>query len=207
MAKKLLLLMAIATLVGCQRVALSTTAYVDHEVLPAGFAHTATFCVCPDDTSNTLLGKALQHKLEQALVRRGYRLADRDEAEYVMMFSYATESKDKLVGVEQRPKHWLELLARVCESFNDEGQPTPATQYVSETVTVYTSSLQLQVFAGRNVDTGALPVWEGWSATDNDRAFDMRRVDDYLVHSALQHFGISSGTHRRMVYTPHRVRR
>jgi len=198
MLKKLAITFSLATLVACNNLALNTTAYVDHEVLPYGFCQGTCFAVVAADDSYTLLGKQIKKKLEEALVQRGFRLTAESDATYILTFSYQTEAKDKIVAVEKRPQNWSQLLVAVCESLTEDSAPR---QYVPETRTVYTSSLKLVAHERKEIpQEKAMAVWEGWSATDDDRAWDMREVDDYLIKSALRYFGASSGKHRRVVY-------
>ncbi|HOC59850.1 MAG TPA: hypothetical protein PKN70_07860 [Smithellaceae bacterium] len=91
--KRLLVLMMLVLLEGCA-VSIQATGFLDPSVDPSGLASNALIAVqTHDGAPNPVLEAEIGHKIEKLLLLRGYRTAKREQARYLLQFSYGMNPK------------------------------------------------------------------------------------------------------------------
>lgn len=184
-----------------QKCFVSTNTFIDSKIIPHGFPQNTKFVVIPVD-GKSLFSDEIRHKIEKILENKGYLIAhDASKAEYGVFFdcSISRETGTRTVshyipGETQTTRGSVYGSYGNFASYNQTTQSSGTTVYIPQDYIYYIRTLQVSVF---NVDRlqnhkSELPIWSG-SAVSSGENGDLRTVIDYLLVSAFDHFGKSTG--------------
>lgn len=165
-------------------------AMADTILIPNGFLPGTSFSIVPAQKGNQLLEKQMALKIAAILQNRGYIITG-EGADYRLLFDYKTTHEKVTVkkaehspqktetkrGFEKNDKGKLVFNESTKTSFKWENDSVEEIQYTRE--------ISISVLDGKE------EVWRG-SANNIGIRPDFREVLDYLLFSALGHFGRDS---------------
>ncbi len=135
---------------------------------------------------NPLLEEEIATKLSKSLMLKGYLISDdANSSEYILFFNYGIESGGTRTYSYEGTR--LNVFTRRLE---------PTTEVGSESV--YRRHLILNLYKLNGFTENSKPVWVG-EAYSTGSSSDLRKVIDFLIRGAIEHFGKDTGsakTHR-----------
>ncbi len=98
MYKRLFIILPLILLSACtKQIELQT--YVDIDLLPNAFAKGSSFFIFTDSKNEQFLAKETSKKISYLLKDQGYRIADKQTAQYYLFFNYDLEAEKRIVRV------------------------------------------------------------------------------------------------------------
>jgi hypothetical protein len=194
---------AILFLCSCGRQTyLTSAAYVDAKKLPSGFSAGSSFAVVSMRQDMQLLAKEINEKIEKILSAKGYLITDVDKSDYFLVFNFGVTSSTHTandlhyVPGEGTTKQGTVYGSRgfAVGSYEETSRSSGYYTYIPREYTLYTKELSIWVYDAKLYRTSKQEdqLWQG-SAVTSDECGDLRQVLDYLLITALKHFGRSTG--------------
>jgi hypothetical protein len=197
MKKVLLSFTMLLFLAGCA-VGIQTTGFLDRSLEPSGLKQGGLFAVqLNEGAPNPILDTEIRDKIEKLLLRRGYRIAEPDQAKYLIQFSYGMNPKFQhstttVYGPSQT--HLIEIPDSKGGT-RHVNVTTPGDTFMVPTVTeIFSKHLSMKVLDAGSVQGGQKKkvVWIGETA-GADLSSDLRYDMDYLLTAAFACFGQDTG--------------
>lgn len=140
---------------------------------------------------NPLIEDEISGKIKIALKMKGYTPIEQwSDADYVLLFNY---------GIDQGNTHSSSYSYGVTDLNIFTGQLEQNTKVGSRTDTVYNRQFLLRLFEAKGFSEESKPVWIG-EVNSRGSNSDLRKVIDYLIVGAFEHFGIDTGKQIRHRY-------
>lgn len=185
---------------GCfwRKTNVSSTTFADVDRIPHGFTSSSTFNVLYSNNDNPLMAKEIRKKIEHMISQKGYRVQDRNTANYYLVFEANIESSQHTVNsLQYIPGPTQTTQGNIGNVFFNQTTNTWGNfQYVPEEITLYTGSLKIYVYDAEEhrkwFGKEDVLVWSG-SAVSVGNNPDLRELIDYLLVSIFKDFGSSTG--------------
>ena len=185
--------------------------YADIDCLSRGFERRASFFISTNTKdTNPLLSKEVTKKTGKILKNNGYKVKDKQSAQYHLVITYGKEAEKRTVRVPvpvaqthitktRRGDEALQAAAYGYQNGTSDSAPNAAhgvgfttTQiaFLPQDVNVFNKSILLQVYdmkKNHDSDQGEL-IWHG-AACNVDEDSDLRNSLDYLLISSFKYFG------------------
>ena len=155
----------------------------------------ASFYIMENKNSkNPIFEKEISLKIGKLLVQKGYRLESYDNADMILSFVYSISSGRNVSDI--RPVYQPQETGTI-RTIKPNGSVSTSfvtfpgyTQYYPYKVTVYTSSLILEVSDAASVKEAReeKKLWIGEIASTSENA-DLRDTINYLLVACFQYFG------------------
>ena len=154
----------------------------------AGFPCGKTFFVSRNaNTGNALLDGEIGDKINALLKARGYRAADRAQAEYIVTYGYALTGQDPS---DIKPGYSVSVGAGTGFTRGSSVSTSLVFPGSARRATSYTYTLTVSVYAAQpyRADEYPAPLWTGEATTTTDEP-DIRGAVDALLVPMASHFG------------------
>lgn len=141
---------------------------------------------------NPLLEEEIGKKIENALGMKGYIPVERlSKSEYVLVFKYSIDQGKTYTRTYSYGGTRLNI---------NSGELEPTTNVGSRIQTIYNRQLRLSLIkTKRFLIKESKPVWIG-EINSSGSSSDLRKVIDYLIIGAFEHFGIDTKGQKRHFY-------
>ncbi len=185
-----LLLSSCFALHSCARyIETTTNTFADVVIIPQGFPQGSSFVIVPEQREHLMLSKEVSQKMTHLLHERGYRLADAQNADYLLHFNFAMTKDTKIIHVPTYiPGPVQTKTGNVSGSegsvhYDEQTQSSGTVIYRPEERVFFNRELCIKVY-----DRHEEQVWQGFSVSTGSSS-DLREAIDYLLVSAFHYFG------------------
>lgn len=141
---------------------------------------------------NPLLEEEIASKITIALKSKDFIPSDASNgSEYILFFSYGIGPGSTYTSTFSYEGTRLNIFT---------GRLEPTTEVGSSVSTVYTRRLFLNLYELKGLSENSKPVWVGESYSTGSSS-DLRKVVDYLILGAFEHFGEDTGAAKTHKYS------
>jgi len=179
---------------GCAGRRVRVSGYLDRQDTRSATPGAALYVVENSEPANRLLDREVALKIEKLLEREGLNLAGRDEAAFLIFYSYGIGGAQTFT--ESAPLHASNVSASAGpQGYSYSGWDVGGNvTHVPYTRTVYRKWLVLELFDGSAYRAGGekRPLWVG-EASSTGRGADLRDEINYMLVAAFEYFGEDTG--------------
>ena len=197
MKKALIVLLFAAFGSGCTQYHIGVSGFTPTEATLQIPQYSSIYVVEDSNAVNPLLEKEIAAKIQKILNTKEYTPAT-DEPDYYLLFTYGIDSGRTVTGTMPIYQRGGTATATTFDSYGGSSWSTidiPGhTTYIPYSKTIYTRWLVLKLIDGNSYrDSQKIePVWMG-VATSGGSSSDLRKVINYMLVAAFEHFGEDTG--------------
>lgn len=147
---------------------------------------------------NPLFEDEIGEKIKIALKTKGYiPVKQISNADYVLHFGYEIDQGSTYSKIYSQSKvNEGNYELNVFTGQFEKTSPTTTTRVGSRAETIYSRQLLLKLFEVNGPSKISKPVWVG-EVNSSGSSSDLRKVIDYLILGAFEHFGEDTGGQKR----------